>query len=224
MWSVQAGDSGWSNINQLADNFESLQVNRRIAESGPVDYGYQQPIRRTQPELMAPMTAGHIGEPSWVAGLVGHDVVPRPRSAHTPHAQWQLPDSMQRPQQGMLPPQPRWDQGYLPQQPMGYGMPGMNPNINPNMGQYPGYGQPMQHMGQNRGHMGPPVYSNTPPPSSHTLGPEDQAVIALARSKGLNPATFNCRPQTVGFSIIDILLLTPQARFFVIKSYTVSRL
>jgi hypothetical protein len=41
----------------------------------------------------------------------------------------------------------------------------------------------------------------TAPIQSH-----DMAVIELARSKGLNPATFNCRPQA--------------ARFFVIKSYT----
>ena len=48
-----------------------------------------------------------------------------------------------------------------------------------------------------------------PTPPVTAVPPHDQAVIDLARSKGLNPATFDCRP--------------PQARFFVIKSYTVRR-
>lgn len=219
MWSAQAGDNGWSTINQLSDTFDNLQLNRRVAESG-VNYNAghqqaQQPVRRVQGAGLLPpmpMTAGQIGEPSWVAGLVGHDVVPRPRSANAPSSQWQLPESMQRPQQGMLPLQPRWDQGpqlgYLPQhqqQPQlgPYGMPmrGMSPNINPNMGQYPGYAQPpLPGLSQNPGYMG--TYTNTPTPSAHMLGPQDQAVIELARSKGLNPASFNCRPQKVSDSML----------------------
>lgn len=193
MWSVQAGDSGWANVNQLSSTFDNLQLNRRVESDN--DFGYQQPqAQRGQPggNLLPPMpmTAGAIGEPSWVASLVGHDIVPRPRSAHTPHAQWQVPDSMHRSQQGMLPQQ--WDQRapYIPQQHMGgYGMP--MKHVNPNMGQYPGYAPQPMHQGY-----GAPMYNN-PPPSAHMLGPQDQAVIELARSKGLNPASFNCRPPIV---------------------------
>lgn len=213
MWSVQAGDNGWANVNQLSNTFDNLQLNRRdTSNNSNNDFGYQQPQQPPRggsaggnilPPM--PMTAGPIGEPSWVAGLVGHDIVPRPRSAHTPHSQWS--DGMHRPQQGMLPPQQRWDQGgplgYMPQQHQqqvgGYGMPmrSMSPHVNPNMGQYPGYPtQPMHGMGQQQGYMGAPMY-NTPPPTAHVLGPQDQAVIELARSKGLNPANFNCRPPIV---------------------------
>lgn len=98
--------------------------------------------------------------------------------------------------------------GYMQQQiqhqqphlPGPYNMPmkGMNPNIN--VGQYPGYGnQPMVGMSSNQGYMGAPMYP-TPPASTHMLGPQDQAVIELARSKGLNPASFNCRPPVVSLS------------------------
>jgi hypothetical protein len=148
------------------------------------------------------MTAGAIGEPSWVAGLVGHDIVPRPRSAHTPH--WQDQDMLHR-QQGMLPFQNQWDReqmpmGYMqqqmhqqPQLPGPFNMPLKGGNTN--IGQYPGY-PTMPSMNPNQAYMGPPMYP-TPPVSAHALGPQDQAVIELARSKGLNPASFNCRPPVV---------------------------
>lgn len=213
MWSMQAGASGWSGLEQLSNSFDNLQLNRRIGDTGTTNMGYQQPQqnRREAPSTdllpSMPMTAGVIGEPSWVASLVGHDVVPRPRSAHTPHTpHWQDQEMLNR-QPGMLPFQHRWDQEQIPmeymqqhqqpQLPGPYNMPfkGMNQNIN--VGQYPGYGnQSMMGMNPNQGYMGAPLYP-TPPPSTHMLGPQDQAVIELARSKGLNPASFNCRPPAV---------------------------
>jgi hypothetical protein len=225
MWSVQAGENGWTSLNGLSETFDGLQLNRRIAEhnagNGGNDMEYQQQLlnqmqsqgsgqghgRRLQDQVQLlpplPQTAGPMGEPSWVTNLVGHDIPPQARSAHNPT--WQDRDALLRQhQQGMLPPhqqqmhQQRWDQGHVPlaylqqqqQQQMagvqaGYGMGIKN--------QYPGPGYP-QHGGG--GYMGAPIYS-TPPPSAHALGPQDQAVIELARAKGLNPATYNCRPQSV---------------------------
>ncbi|ORY35506.1 YT521-B-like domain-domain-containing protein [Naematelia encephala] len=51
-----------------------------------------------------------------------------------------------------------------------------------------------------------PLYPTPPATAPLPLQPHDLDVISLARDKGLNPATFDCRP--------------PAARFFVIKSYT----
>lgn len=211
MWSAQAGENGWTSLNQLSDQFDSLQLNRRIAEhngGGGGGVGYQGPSpgpgqrRAPEHELLPPMpqTAGPIGEPSWVAGLVGHDVAPQVRSAHA--ASWQDRDALLRQhQQGMLPPhhqqqQPRWDQGHVPlaylqqqqqQQLLGsYGR-----------GQYPGYAPSPQP-----GYMPAPMYPS-PPVSAHMLGPQDQAVIELARAKGLNPATYNCRPHAVSSFLPD---------------------
>ena len=206
MWSAQASGNGWSGADQLSNTFDNLQINRRF-DNGQ-NLGYQQPQqiqqdRRGTPNREfpppIPNTAGPIGEPSWVAGLVGHDIVPRPRSAHTPH--WQDQD-MLRHQQGMLPFQQQWDReqiqmGYMQHQ--GQHLPGpFNmplKGVNPNVGQYPGY-PPMLGVNPNNGYMGAPMYP-TPPASAHAFGPQDQAVIELARSKGLNPASFNCRPPVV---------------------------
>lgn len=202
MWSAQAGGNGWSSLDHLSNNFDNLQIHRRT-DNGQ-NMGYQQPHhqydRRGMPNRdnvpPVPMTAGPIGEPSWVAGLVGHDIVPRPRSAHTPH--WQDQDMLHR-QQGMLPYQQQWDREQMPMgymQHQGQQLPGpFNmplKGLNSNVGQYPGY-PPML---ANQNFMGPPMYP-TPPVSAHALGPQDQAVIELARSKGLNPASFNCRPPVV---------------------------
>lgn len=204
MWSAQASGNGWSSLDHLSNNFDNLQLNRRL----DVNMGYQQP-NQSQPDRRGtpsrdllpsmPMTAGPIGEPSWVAGLVGHDIVPRPRSAHTPH--WQDQDGFHR-QQGMLPFQNQWDRAQIPMgymQHQGQQLPGpFNmplKGLNPNVGQYPGY-PPTPGTTHNQGYMGPPMYP-TPPTSTHALGPQDQAVIELARTKGLNPATFNCRPPVV---------------------------
>ncbi|EKC98655.1 hypothetical protein A1Q2_07077 [Trichosporon asahii var. asahii CBS 8904] len=49
-------------------------------------------------------------------------------------------------------------------------------------------------------------YAQYQQPAAPQLSEQDLDVIELARSKGLNPATFDCHP--------------PYARFFVIKSYT----
>lgn len=97
---------------------------------------------------------------------------------------------------------------------MPMGMPlGMGPlNMGFPMGMNMGFAQ----MGANGfgqfapGHPGQvfPSPPNTAAPTGHGIGAQDREVIELARRKGLNPATFNCQPQN--------------ARFFVIKSYTVS--
>jgi hypothetical protein len=212
----------------LSNSFDTLQLNRRIPDNATNIYQQPQQQRRTPTADLLPsmpMTAGPIGEPSWVASLVGHDVVPRPRSAHTPHSQqWQDQDVHR--QQGMLPGQPRWDQpqlplGYMqsPQQLLGpYGMPLKGMNLNVNVGQYPGYATPPMGMGP--GYMASPMYQS--PATTHMLGPQDQAVIELARSKGLNPATFNCRPPVVSQLTLSAgNRADEKARFFVIKSYTV---
>ena len=96
------------------------------------------------------------------------------------------------------------------------GMSGLNVNLNlSSMGyQQPYPSQPLQQLQpqQLNAHPGFNMPYATPPPSAmmpqiiHHPSLQDQAVIELAKSKGLNPATFDCRPQ--------------QARFFVIKSYT----
>lgn len=243
MWSVQAGENGWTNMNGLSETFDGLQLNRRIAEhnanagiGGAIDMEYQtqmlnqmhlqnqnqgQGQGRRMPEQIQllpplPQTAGLMGEPSWVTNLVGHDIPPQVRSAH--NATWQDRDTLLRQhQQGMLPShqqhQQRWDQGHVPlaylqqqqqqqqQQQMHGGQGGYGMGMGMPMGmknQYSAPGYP-QHGGQ--GYMGAPVYS-TPPPSAHALGPQDQAVIELARAKGLNPATYNCRPQAVSLQLL----------------------
>ncbi|WWC90643.1 uncharacterized protein L201_005579 [Kwoniella dendrophila CBS 6074] len=61
--------------------------------------------------------------------------------------------------------------------------------------------QPMQPF-----HLGAPFNPAYPSPPNTAMQHQDRDVIELARQKGLNPATYNCRPQA--------------ARFFVIKSYT----
>lgn len=244
MWSIQAGENGWTNLNGLSETFDGLQLNRRIAEhnantgiggGNDVDYtsqhlnqmhlhlqnqsqsqGQGQGRRMTdQIQLLPPLpqTAGPMGEPSWVTNLVGHDIPPQVRSAHS--ASWQDRDALLRQhQQGMLPPhqqqqQQRWDQGHVPlaylqqqqQQHQQQQMQGVHGGYGMGMGmknQYSAPGYP-QHGGG--GYMGAPVYS-TPPPSAHALGPQDQAVIELARAKGLNPATYNCRPQAVSLDTV----------------------
>lgn len=228
MWSAQAGENGWStNLNGLSEVFDGLQLNRREAMAGSYQ-GQGGGVRRAgETDLLPPMpaTAGPMGEPSWVANLVGHDIAPSARSAHTPN--WQDRDALLRQhQQGMLPPhqQQRWDQNHIPlaylqqQQQQQYAM-GMKGPYGPGAGQ--GFASP------NPGYMGgpAPMYPS-PPVSAHMLGPQDQAVIELARAKGLNPANYNCRPPIVSsiivFSCVSLFNADEQARFFVIKSYTVS--
>lgn len=68
-------------------------------------------------------------------------------------------------------------------------------------------GHPGQAQNQHPGQVYPSPPSSAAP-TGHGMGAQDREVIELARKKGLNPATFNCQPQN--------------ARFFVIKSYTVS--
>lgn len=199
MWSAQAGENGWStNLNGLAETFDGLQLHRREAMAGyqaQAAGGGGGARRMGETDLLPPMpaTAGPMGEPSWVANLVGHDVAPL-RSAHSPN--WTDRDALLRQhQQGMLPPhQQRWDQGHVPlaylqqqQQQQLQGAYGLAMKA-----QYPGYAPP------NPGYMGgaAPMYPS-PPVSAHMLGPQDQAVIELARAKGLNPATYNCRPPVV---------------------------
>ena len=70
---------------------------------------------------------------------------------------------------------------HMPMMPM--------PPITPNSA---GFGY--QHSPQVHGHAHTPAPMSAP---AHHFGPQDQAVIELARAKGLNPATFNCQPPVV---------------------------
>ncbi|WVO14378.1 hypothetical protein L204_102011 [Cryptococcus depauperatus] len=85
--------------------------------------------------------------------------------------------------------------------PMGMGMPNFQPGMGTNFTGYPQ--QPGQH------YPSPPNTADTSGAGhgpTHGIGVHDREVIELARSKGLNPATFDCQPKN--------------AKFFVIKSYT----
>ena len=125
-------------------------------------------------------------EPAWVSSLVGMPDRVSPRPTRSPN--WQDRDPYRQ----------RWPEqmpaGYMPPQALlGAGYPGQ-PSLRPP--QYGGYVNPAFN----------PVYPS--PPGTAPLPSSDADVMELARSKGLNPATYDCHP--------------PQARFFVIKSYTVS--
>lgn len=54
------------------------------------------------------------------------------------------------------------------------------------------------------------------PPHTAMLQNHDMAVIELARSKGLNPATFNCRPQSVSALTFRVLIEGSFLRYQVI--------
>lgn len=183
-------------------------------------------------------------EPSWVNKLVGGDstpmvgnVMPRSSSAlgwserarqnetqRFPYGAYNMPfgngfNMGLKPQMGQMG-MPQMGPVGMNGMPMGMPM-GMGPmNMGFPMGMNMGFGQmgangfgqfapghPGQAQNQHPGQGYPPP-SSSAAPTGHGMGAQDREVIELARKKGLNPATFNCKPQN--------------ARFFVIKSYTVS--
>ncbi|WVQ71938.1 hypothetical protein IAR50_001480 [Cryptococcus sp. DSM 104548] len=167
--------------------------------------------------------SGADGEPSWVNKLVGGDNtpmmghhMPRSASAHSwagerdrhpnqgypgypgnymnmnNNGYMPIPQNMPQNQQGrMMPPMSMGGMNYM-------GMPGAMPGFAQGFSGY----MPQQ-LG---GHGGQGQHNYPSPPATAGMGAQDKDVIELARKKGLNPATFECRPQG--------------ARFFVIKSYT----
>ncbi|RXK42434.1 hypothetical protein M231_00424 [Tremella mesenterica] len=166
-------------------------------------------------------------EPSWVSTLVGG---PERRSPLPPQQSqqgfanlpWAEREALLR-SQGM---NQRWDpnnnSNFIPQHmylsPQSqqiisnpYIKPGQLPNLTLSIPGVPySQSQPLHHLQPLQpipANFQPGAYPYaTPPPTAMVTSAQDQAVIELAKSKGLNPATFDCRPT--------------QARFFVIKSYT----
>lgn len=224
VWSPsQGGDDGWArpSTQHIQDAFQAMHLGH------PVDHRQQgrgtppnaEAMRQPQPNIYRPNGGAqhHIGdEPSWVANLVGHAerISPQPvRTASAPNwpdrdaylrgqpgqnmqPPWQNPPFLGQPF-GYLPPNQAFAPGYDPRT----GAPKHNNAIQPGanfMQLYPGYVNPANLN---------PLYPS--PPVTASLPSEDVDVIALAKSKGLNPASFDCQPA--------------QARFFVIKSYTVSK-
>lgn len=249
VWSMShPEDDGWSRpgSQQLQDAFEAMQLGRRMMgmENGQKDrvspnLDAPRPPPRTAIEPAAPII-GHPGEePSWVSNLVGMPdrLSPQPVNRTAASPIWQDRDAYLR---GEMP--QRWpEQNHYLNQPMGYlqqqqqqqqlfaaqgygNMQGMKQGlqIQPQMGPYPQPYQPAY-----LGTPFTPLYSTPPvsamPPSG--MPAQDRDVIELARRKGLNPATFNCSPQIVSSATMSTRLAEDyQARFFVIKSYTVSDL
>lgn len=228
VWSpAHTGDDGWNrpNTQNIQDAFQAMNLG--VMNDSAAGNNVQQ---RSLDRLKEPQPQQHVSnigaqyhnigdEPSWLTNLVGHAerVSPQPvRTASAP--QWNDRAMYPRtqpgqPQPGQMPPPWLGQQPYLGQ-PFGQ-VPYQN-LLQPN------FGQP----GTKNGPTGPQGQFNQPPfpgylsqafnpmypspPGTAPLPSEDASVIELAKSKGLNPASFDCRPA--------------QARFFVIKSYTVSAL
>lgn len=192
LWTPGAtGDDGWNDA-AAAQQIQEALDQLSLREAG------QRPLHPPQ-----------LGdEPTWVTNLVGMPGQPSPQ----PPQQRQLWDDRAGPYANY----PNWPGGNVPapllfQQQQLYanqqaqlkiaaGLP-VHPGV-PLLPQ-PGYnylGSPFT-----AGYPAPPG-ANLPIPAPVPLSAQDLDVIELARSKGLNPATFDCRPAA--------------ARFFVIKSYT----
>lgn len=175
-------------------NFRGGQENINAGLRGP----------NLAPPVYAPGGNHNQEEPSWVANLVGgRENSPQPplRAPSAPISPWEngAPFGNQRwpDGQGYIPLNFLQQQQHQRQMMAGYAglnlnMPGFKSGPMPGMG---GQGFPMQ---QNGGYM-PPINPNfyAPAPPAPPLGAQDQEVIELARKKGLNPATFDCRPQNV---------------------------
>nr|XP_019011532.1 uncharacterized protein I206_03632 [Kwoniella pini CBS 10737]OCF50313.1 hypothetical protein I206_03632 [Kwoniella pini CBS 10737] len=207
-------DDGWNRAasQQLQDAFDAMNLGRKMM--GVEGNGFQSSDRNLNLENNVlrhpqPATAGshmvHSGEePSWVTSLVGanHTPLVAPRSAGPGTTSWQDRDYGFRQQSFTPQPHQQFTRGGWPD-PNAY----MQQNI--------GFLQ-QQHMlamkGQQPPYLGAPFSPAYPSPPNTALlqtqpmSAQDRDVIELARQKGLNPATYDCRPVA--------------ARFFVIKSYT----
>nr|XP_018261549.1 uncharacterized protein I303_05987 [Kwoniella dejecticola CBS 10117]OBR83707.1 hypothetical protein I303_05987 [Kwoniella dejecticola CBS 10117] len=209
-------DDGWNRAasQQLQDAFDAMNLGRKMM--GVEGNGFQprldletNVLRHPQPATAGPNLVHSGEEPSWVTSLVGADHTPHiaaPRSAGPGNTSWQGRDFGFR--QQSFTPQPHqqfargpWTEsnaymqqniGFLQQQHM-LAMKGAQPFQQP-----PYLGAPFS-----------PAYPSPPNTAllqNQPLSTQDRDVIELARQKGLNPATYDCRPAA--------------ARFFVIKSYT----
>ena len=156
-------------------------------KQGPLQVATTVP-RSVQPHTAAPavLPIGHsTEEPSWVTNLVGHAPSPQPAIARSADGlTWQDRDAMLRKQYAQIADMPqRWDMATPP--PLGY-------------------------LQQQQQMLNPPPFAAMSKPSfmpsplaqvqAHNRGPftqHDAGVIELARSKGLNPAFYDCRPPIV---------------------------
>lgn len=227
LWSIShRGDDGWTRpTQQLQEAFDAMQIGRTTPR--------QQSERRLVVDTAATMpgdaAAGlppHLvhpaEEPSWVTNLVGQ--ADRFQSSQAPVRSasaggWNDREALLRSQGYSQQLPQRWDQAQLMSPPLTYlqqhqllaaGYGGMPPFKQPQsaapLGQF---AQPPPYLNPAFNPALAHPYGQLPNPALQPPPPhQDMAVIELARSKGLNPATYNCRPS--------------QARFFVIKSYTVS--
>lgn len=235
VWSMShPEDDGWSRpgAQQLQDAFEAMQLGRRMMgmENGQKERASPSndmaTARHPTPnsaDRIVPSVGPPGEEPSWVAGLVGMPdrLSPQPvtRVAAAPRWQdreaFQLGEMPQRwpEQQNQFMGQPTaYHQQHQHQQQLlasqGYGHhQGMKQNlqVQPQIGQYQ---QPYQlaYLGTPFTPMYPTSPVSAMPPSA--MPAQDQDVIDLARRKGLNPASFNCRPSPVSMMIFGLQLLT----------------
>lgn len=209
MWSMaQPTDDGWtrSASQQMQEAFEQMQMNRRT----PVEDQEQPP-----PAQMPRDARMGSEEPSWVSRLVGQDRdSPQPPSRIAPGQQWQNEAYLK----GPVPHHPAEYGDRPPYMGMPLGYPAGAPILQPPFAppphmRTPSPGHPLYQHYQPP-FPGPPTFMPPPYPvygtpgsaGSAPLASQDLNVIQLAKSKGLNPAAFDCRPAA--------------ARFFVIKSYT----
>ncbi len=199
VWSPShGGDDGWNrpSTQHLQDAFQAMNIG--LSQDGSKQTQSEN-LLQSQENLTPNRQNSLAEEPSWVANLVGHAdrISPRPvRTASAPgwpNAAAYLP--------GQPVPQLWINQPPYPQQ-MAYRqiyIDNRQPGARTPVHQTAQFAPPYPHLTQQ------PLY---PSPPGTALSPsEDINVIELAKSKGLNPATFDCQPA--------------QARFFVIKSYTV---
>ena len=215
-------DDGWSRPGsqnlQLQDAFEAMQLGRRMMGMEHMQKD-RLSVQRDGPRLPSPTnrdpaipSIGHTGEePSWVSNLVGMPdrLSPQPATRPSSAPNWHDSDDAflraQTPQ--------RWpEQSHFLGQSMGYLQHQQHQQQQQQLFAAQGFGngvgskQILSHQPQYYPPQYPPAYMATPftpvyptPPVS-AMPAQDQDVIDLARRKGLNPASFNCRPSTVRVS------------------------
>ena len=205
LWSPShgGGDDGWDrgSTQQAQEAFQAMNLGisgngRDSARS--VDLG--EAINPASLPAGVPTTLGD--EPDWVTNLVG--------AGETKKAEERQPgESNIGAFSG-----PTWTDPYASLRAFNH-TPVHHPNqylnqpppFNNNQGQF--HGHPGQFSMPFPGYMNQPFnpgYNSAVPAPASGLAEDDPEVVELAKAKGLNPSTYDCRP--------------PQARFFVIKSYT----
>ncbi|KAL7422532.1 hypothetical protein Q5752_003180 [Cryptotrichosporon argae] len=215
LWSPGAGATagdGWSSAPQhFQDALDAMTLGRMagLDLGGPPAETQAGRTSIAADLLRHPPAPAHTNgdEPAWVTNLVGGAGQISPQPVRTAPAATTQGWDRDRPQpQPQLPYVLPW--GQVPYLQPGYGVSGGLGGLNigglgPNGMKVPMLG----HMPYGPYMGGPyPAPTYPTPPGTAALVQHDLDVIELARKKGLNPATFDCRP--------------PAARFFVIKSYT----